>query len=51
MAAGLPLGKVHQIRRRRGRQPTAIKPRQNIKSDSALVTHQHHTHWILTTRR
>lgn len=43
---GLPLGKAHQIGRRRGRQPTAIEPRQNINPIQLSFAHQHHTHRI-----
>jgi hypothetical protein len=43
---GLPPGEPHQIGRRRGRQPTAIEPRQYINAIQLSFAHQHHTHRI-----
>jgi hypothetical protein len=35
---GLPQGDPHQIGRRRGRQPTAVEPRQNINPIQLIST-------------
>jgi hypothetical protein len=40
---GLSLGDPHQIGRRRGRQSTAIEPRQNINPIQLSLAHQHPT--------